>query len=235
MRFRGRHNYQHLDITLTLVPFGRGLYTRFHYLAKIQFRWTYPSPSPITSVQSKCLLALFLNVNEAVERVHMKSPHQSANSEECYSMEAESILRSTLSDFVLLVQIGIGSYGVVWKAKRIIDGQFYAIKEVNVSALPRQVGNALHTGKTTQRADPWYHCRYWCWLAIIRDGTSSVFHSNLLVKPTKINILRRLWWSRSWTLGTRNAAPTVPIDIRNTGAQARWVESLTPVCAYESL
>lgn len=48
--------------------------------------------------------------------------------------------RSTLCDFELLEQLGTGSFGVVWKGKRKVDQLVYALKELRVGNMSRQVG-----------------------------------------------------------------------------------------------
>lgn len=46
---------------------------------------------------------------------------------------------SSLKDFKILAQLGKGSYGSVMKVERIVDGQIYALKEVNIRRLsPRE-------------------------------------------------------------------------------------------------
>jgi serine/threonine protein kinase len=52
--------------------------------------------------------------------------------------------KSTLRDFDLLKQIGKGSYGTVYKARRKSDKQIYAIKTINIGR-PNQ---AKWTAKT---------------------------------------------------------------------------------------
>lgn len=42
---------------------------------------------------------------------------------------------SSLKDFKILKQIGKGSYGVVYKAKRREDGLIYAIKTISLSKI----------------------------------------------------------------------------------------------------
>lgn len=48
--------------------------------------------------------------------------------------------RSTLCDFELLERLGCGSFGVVWKGRRKVDKLVYALKELRVGDMSRQVG-----------------------------------------------------------------------------------------------
>jgi|AntAceMinimDraft_5_1070358.scaffolds.fasta_scaffold59980_1 serine/threonine protein kinase len=45
--------------------------------------------------------------------------------------------RSSVSDFELLSKIGEGTFGQVYKAKRLADGCLYVIKRVLIQELPR--------------------------------------------------------------------------------------------------
>lgn len=42
---------------------------------------------------------------------------------------------SSLENYELLAELGSGTYSTVYKAKRISDGEIYAIKKVNISQL----------------------------------------------------------------------------------------------------
>lgn len=45
--------------------------------------------------------------------------------------------RSSVSDFELLSKIGEGTFGQVYKARRLEDGRIYVIKRVLIQDLPR--------------------------------------------------------------------------------------------------
>lgn len=46
--------------------------------------------------------------------------------------------RSSLEDFVFESKLGSGSFGSVFKVKRIVDGQYYALKEIDLCGMPAQ-------------------------------------------------------------------------------------------------
>ena len=54
-------------------------------------------------------------------------------------------MRSVKADFVFQKQLGTGTYGVVWQATRKVDGQTYAIKELDLRLLDRQARPAPHS------------------------------------------------------------------------------------------
>lgn len=55
-------------------------------------------------------------------------------------MACASPMRSVKADFTFQKQLGSGTYGVVWQATRKLDGQTYAIKELDLRLLDRQAG-----------------------------------------------------------------------------------------------
>ena len=56
-------------------------------------------------------------------------------------MELQSCgeMRSTKADFIFSRQVGAGTYGVVWQAVRRLDGNTYAIKELDLRYLQKRV------------------------------------------------------------------------------------------------
>jgi NIMA (never in mitosis gene a)-related kinase len=53
--------------------------------------------------------------------------------------------RSSMADFIITQALGKGSYGSVFKVKRKQDGQFYAVKEVNIKKLqPKEREDAVN-------------------------------------------------------------------------------------------
>ncbi|KAI8475589.1 MAG: kinase-like domain-containing protein [Monoraphidium minutum] len=46
--------------------------------------------------------------------------------------------RSTLADFVLQEKVGSGSFGVVWRATRRLDGRAYALKEIDLHGMSKK-------------------------------------------------------------------------------------------------
>lgn len=53
-------------------------------------------------------------------------------------------MRSKKADFHFSRQVGAGTYGVVWLAVRTIDGKTYAIKELDLRYLQKQVLAGFH-------------------------------------------------------------------------------------------
>ena len=52
---------------------------------------------------------------------------------------------SSLENFEILAELGSGAYSTVFKARRITDGNIYAIKKVNISQLnDKERKNALN-------------------------------------------------------------------------------------------
>ena len=51
----------------------------------------------------------------------------------------------SLKDFVVMDRLGTGSFASVYKARRLVDQQIYALKKINMKALgPREKHNALN-------------------------------------------------------------------------------------------
>ncbi len=58
-------------------------------------------------------------------------------------------MRSTKADFVFGKLLGTGTYGVVWQAVRNQDGKTYAVKELDLRDLQKQVSILAHPGLST--------------------------------------------------------------------------------------
>lgn len=69
--------------------------------------------------------------------------------------------RSTIDDFELLGQLGAGSFGVVFKARRLADDGLYVVKKVRISELSfREQGEAINEVKLLAQMNSPYVVRY---------------------------------------------------------------------------
>ncbi len=70
--------------------------------------------------------------------------------------------RSSLNDFELVQRLGAGSFGVVFKARRLADDSLYVIKSIRISELSfREQGDAINEVKILSQMDSDYVVQYY--------------------------------------------------------------------------
>jgi serine/threonine protein kinase len=70
--------------------------------------------------------------------------------------------RSSLADFELLTRLGSGSFGVVYKSRRLIDNCIYVVKAVRISELSfKEQGEAINEVKLLAQMNSIHVVRYY--------------------------------------------------------------------------